>query len=136
MIRTFKRSDITNWDRLRETGSVDDRGNTVVWSDKLQAKLENDTSRIQSAQVIAQALNGNRMGKYHTIAERITALTQKQQAEGDRLMARMDELEKRAPAVIASAHSYLDQQNADLDVIDSGLRQLSNALPLDGSQNG
>lgn len=33
----------------------------VVWSAKLQQKLEADTSRIQSAQIVAKAINGNQM---------------------------------------------------------------------------
>jgi hypothetical protein len=112
-VKTFNRADITNWDRLRETGSVDDRGNTVVWNSlnettpwttALQAKLENDTSRIQSAQVIAQALNKTMSitGASHasvSLKQMLSERKAKIAAAKDKLDANMGKLDQATAAL-------------------------------------
>jgi hypothetical protein len=104
------------------------------WLSLIQSKLQNDTSRIQSAQVIAKALNGKRMGKLHDVAQRVAQTRQRLSDEADKIAARLDQIDQKAPNAFANAHSILDQHNSDLDAMETELRQLSN-IPLDGSHN-
>lgn len=97
----------------------------------LRLKLEGDTERIQSAQVIARAIiDGRKMGKLSAVAQRISDTRRKLDDEADRLANRLDGLDKKAPEAFAVAHSVVDSQHADLDGMEAELRQLSNLGPL------
>jgi methyl-accepting chemotaxis protein len=144
MIRTYPKvyaSDPYRWQQTLRDGDKDAGGTdrtvkfigdqiVVEWADRLKAKLENDTSRVQSAQVIAKALNGKRMGKLHDVAQRVAQTRQRLSDEADKIAARLDQIDQKAPNAFANAHSILDQHNADIDAMEAELRQLSN-LPLE-----
>ena len=67
------------------------------------------------------------MGKLAEAAERIRAAKKKLDAEGDALIAKLGDLEGQAPGVFNAAHGAIGAQKADLDALESELRQLSNA---------
>jgi cell pole-organizing protein PopZ len=67
------------------------------------------------------------MGKLAEAAERIRAAKKKLDAEGDALIAKLGDLEGQAPGVFNAAHGAISAQKADLDALESELRQLSNA---------
>jgi transposase len=105
--------------------------------DRLTAFLEDRTRRIRSARVIAAALvRGRAMGKLATVGERLRAMKEKNEQEGDRLIARIDELERRAPEIFARAHNGFDRHRADLDEMEKEIQILSNSFPLEDSSGG
>lgn len=69
----------------------------------------------------------NAMGKLHLVAQRIAATRAKLDAEADKLAAKLDGLDAKAPAAFDRASTIIESQNADIDNMDSELRQLSNA---------
>ncbi len=71
------------------------------------------------------------MGKLQEVAQRIAATQKLLNSEADRLAERLTEVEKKAPQAFDRGHQILNQHNADLDAMESELRQLSN-LPLGG----
>ena len=106
---------------------------------QLQAKTED----FKSAQVITRALvEGEQakkalasMGKLHQVAQRIASTKKTLEAQADKLALRLDELDKKGPDAFGNANAILDQHHADLDAMESELRQLSN-LPLASSHEG
>lgn len=50
--------------------------------------------------------------------------------EADKLAAKLDGLDQKAPESFARAHQVIEQHSADIDAMDGELRQLSN-LPLE-----
>jgi hypothetical protein len=104
----------------------------VEWHKRFQARLQEDTQRIQSAQVIAKAIvQGQRMGKLQEIALRIAKTKESLDAEADKLSARLDEIDRKAPEAFTRGKAVIDQHSADLDAMEAELRQLSN-VPLGG----
>ena len=73
------------------------------------------------------------MGKLQSVGERIKQVRAAHEAEADRLMAKMDELERAAPPAFARGHNILDAHKAELDELENDLRAISN-LPLDSTQ--
>lgn len=104
-------------------------------SGTLQAALDRGADKLASAAVVAKAIvEGRRMSKLHEAASRIAGVKAANDADGDELMAKMDEIERIRPGAKANAHAFLNDQKAELESIESTLRQLSN-LPLGGSQS-
>ena len=90
-----------------------------------------DIERIIAAQIIARALvNSNRgqqpMGKLAEAARRIKAAKEESEKEADRLIERVDEFQKKAPAAYEIGHTILNKGHADLAEMEAELRQLSN----------
>ncbi len=77
-------------------------------------------------------LKGKPMSKMSAVAEAIAKLKAEDEAEADKLMARVVEHAKRRPEVIAGAHGFLDNQKSEMDDLESGMRQLAN-FPTGGS---
>ena len=75
------------------------------------------------------------MSKLQNLADRIRDTKKRLDDEADKLAARLDGLDKLAPDALGRAHTFIEQQQADVDSIEATLRQLSN-LPLDQSQKG
>ena len=120
MKRIYPRSTITNLDRFLKVYRPDvttHKGHTIEfeWHDKLAQKLEGDIAK---------------MGKLQAVAQRIRQTKTNLEAEADKLAGKLDELDKKAPAAFERGHTIIAQHNADVDAMDSELRQLSN-LPLD-----
>src|SRR5262245_17975926 len=63
------------------------------------------------------------MSKLAAVAERIAQTRRWLDQEADRLAARLDQIEKRAPAAIQNAHRLLDGQQRDLDAIEQMVQQ-------------
>jgi uncharacterized phage infection (PIP) family protein YhgE len=127
MKRIFNRSTITNLDRFLKVHRPDQvihNGNTIEfeWHDKLAKKLEEDIPKL--------GMIVPKMGKLQSVAQRIAATKQSLEAEADKLAGRLDEIDKKAPQAFQRGHDILSQHNADLDAMESELRQLSN-LPLE-----
>lgn len=72
------------------------------------------------------------MSKLQAAAEAIKATKAMLDTEADKLMVRIMDINKAAPAAIAKSHAFLDMQKADVSEIESTLATLTN-LPLDGS---
>ena len=90
-----------------------------------------DIERIIAAQIIARALvNSNKaakpMGKLAEAARRIRAVKEESEKEADRLIERVDEFQKKAPAAYEVGHAILNKGHADLAEMEAELRQLSN----------
>lgn len=68
------------------------------------------------------------MGKLHEASLRITAQKKKLEEAADDLLHRLDGLDAKVPDVFAKAHGIINAQNADINAMDSELRQLSNSL--------
>ena len=136
MKRVFDRASITNLDRLVKTQHPDHvhHGTETVeleWHERLAEELKVDIPRIQSAQVIAKAIiQGQSMGKLHEVAERIKRTKASLESEADKLMAKLDGVDKKAPDAFSRGHAVIDQQSSDIDTMDAELRQLSN-IPLE-----
>lgn len=72
-----------------------------------------------------------RMSKSSAIASRIAAI-KKQWDDGlDQVAAKLDDIEPKVPATLGMAHTTLSQHNADIDQLESEMRQLSNGGPLE-----
>jgi hypothetical protein len=69
------------------------------------------------------------MGKLQEVAARMRETKVKLDAEADKLAARLDELDTKAPKAFDHGHQFLDMQHKDVDGLEEGLRQLTN-LPL------
>ena len=67
-----------------------------------------------------------RMGKLHEAALRIKAKKAELEAEADKILKRLDGLDAKSPDVFDKAGRAISAQNADLDAMDTELRQLSN----------
>lgn len=101
-------------------------------------QLQDLTGRVHGARMVANAIiEGQeakkelvRMGKLHEVALRIAETRKSLEGEADKLSTRLDDLSKKAPAAFGHANALLDSHNADIDAMESELRQLSN-LPLD-----
>ena len=124
MKRIFDRSTITNLDRFLKVYRPDvttHNGHLIEfeWHDKLAKKLEGDITNMSG-----------KMGKLQAVAQRIRQTKLGLELEADRLAAKLDELDKKAPAAFERGHSIISQHNADVDAMDAELRQLSN-LPLE-----
>lgn len=63
------------------------------------------------------------MSKLAAVAERLAQTRRWLDQEADRLAARLDQLEKRAPAAIQTAHRILDEQLRDLDATEQMVQQ-------------
>ena len=63
------------------------------------------------------------MSKLAAVAERLAQTRRWLDQEADRLAARLDQLEKRAPAAIQTAHRLLDEQQRDLDATELMVQQ-------------
>jgi len=74
------------------------------------------------------------MSKLHALADRIKATKKSLEARADEVNARLDEMDKVAPEVFDRAGTFIASQEADVQALDDGLRQLSN-LPLDEQDN-
>lgn len=70
------------------------------------------------------------MSKLHLLADRIKATKARLDRRADELASRLDVMDSVAPTVFGRAHSFMDSQEADVQSLDDGLRELSN-LPLD-----
>lgn len=79
--------------------------------------------------LIAKVKELNSMGKLHQVAQRIADTKKKLEAEADKLNEKLDGLDAKAPDAFAKGHAIIEQHNADVDAMESELRQLSN-LPL------
>ncbi len=75
-------------------------------------------------------INHYPMGKLQEVAQRIADTRKKLEAEADKLAGKLDGLDAKAPAAFERGNAIIDQHGADIDAMDSELRQLSN-LPLD-----
>lgn len=102
----------------------------ISWTERLRRKLEDDTARIQSAQVIATALvNTNQvknMGKLSGLAQRLTAEKAANTKFGDKLAASLDDLANLRSEVEKKTQSFLESEMAEVRAVDSEMRQLSN----------
>jgi len=97
------------------------------WFDRLEAKLKSDTSRIQSATVIAKAIvEGRKMGKGKELADRIRRAKQNYNAGLDDLAGSVDQLEQKIPEAISHGKQIVTEQHDDIDGMVDDLRQLSN----------
>jgi len=116
---------VTNLDRLIEAHPENAKvtlGSTQVtieW-DELQAGINYSLAITDAVAKI------NAMGKLHLTAQRIKYARAKLEAEADKINARLDDLDKKAPAAFANANSVVDSQHADVDGMDAEIRQLSN----------
>jgi hypothetical protein len=63
------------------------------------------------------------MSKLAAVAERLAQTRRWLDQEADRIAARLDQLEKRAPAAIQNAHRILDEQQRDLDATEQMVQQ-------------
>lgn len=63
------------------------------------------------------------MSKLTAVVERVAQTKRWLDQEADRLAARLDQLEKRAPAVILNAHRVLDDQQKGLDATEKLIQQ-------------
>jgi hypothetical protein len=63
------------------------------------------------------------MSKLAAVAERIAQTRRWLDQEADRLAARVDQIEKRAPAALQNAHRLLDDQQRDIDAIELMVQQ-------------
>jgi len=115
--RRYKRTEISNLDRLLEL--LDQEAKEKIGKFRRGVAYLEDEIRIKWSQ----------MGKLQSVAERIRDTKRRLEGEADNLAKKLDALEAKAPAAFDRGHQVLDQHNADLDAMDSELRQLSN-LPL------
>jgi hypothetical protein len=67
------------------------------------------------------------MSKLAAVAERLAQTRRWLDQEADRLAARLDQLERRAPAAIQNAHRILDEQQRELDATEQMVAQWLNA---------
>ena len=67
------------------------------------------------------------MSKLAAVAERLAQTRRWLDQEADRLAARLDQLERRAPAAIQHAHRILDEQQKDLEATEQMIQQMVNA---------
>src|SRR5512139_4023254 len=70
------------------------------------------------------------MGKLQSVAQRIADVKKQLEDEADKLATKVEGLVAKAPAAFDRGHAILDQHSADVDAMESELRQLSN-LPLE-----
>jgi hypothetical protein len=76
------------------------------------------------------------MSKLAQVAERIAQTRRWLEQEADRLAARLDQIEKRAPAALQNAHRILDEQQRDLDATEQMVQQwLSASAEASGMSN-
>jgi hypothetical protein len=76
------------------------------------------------------------MSKLAQVAERIAQTRRWIEQEADRLAARLDQIEKRAPAAFQNAHRILDEQQRDLDATEQMVQQwLSASAEVSGTSN-
>lgn len=94
---------------------------TIVKLDKVDLERE-----------IRKLLRNNKMGKLAEVAARLQKAHQDNEAIGDDLMAKMDEIDKLRPLAAARAKAFIAEKRADIEEIEASLRALSN-LPLTGS---
>lgn len=66
------------------------------------------------------------MSKLAALADRLKQTKKTLDDRADELGARLDEMDKIAPSTFDHAHSFLDAQEADVQSLEDGLRQLSN----------
>ena len=66
------------------------------------------------------------MGKMHEAALRIKAKKAELEAEADKILSRLDGLDAKSPEIFDRAGKIIAAQSADIDAMDSELRQLSN----------
>ena len=132
MKQTF--SPVTNLDRLIETQKPDTvyhghNGVELGWRE-LTGKPELSNSQQRLAQDIKSGLRKYQpMGKLQEVALRIKQTKAHLESEADKLLTRLDGIDKKAPSAFDRGNAILDQHNTDLDAMDSELRQLSN-IPL------
>lgn len=69
-----------------------------------------------------------RMGKLSEIGQRMAKAKAMVAAEADKLAAKIDAFEHKVPETFANANKILDQHSADIDAMDSELRQLTNDI--------
>lgn len=134
MKRTFDRADITNLDRLIKTQHPDsiNHGSETVelrWHERLAEKLETTADRLTEIRIVREQVR-HPMGKLHEVAERIKRTKASLESEADKLMAKLDGVDKKAPDAFSRGHAVIDQQSSDIDTMDAELRQLSN-IPLE-----
>jgi hypothetical protein len=67
------------------------------------------------------------MSRLAAVAERLAQTRRWLDQEADRLAARLDQLEKRAPAAIQTAHRILDEHQRELDATEMMVQQWLNA---------
>jgi hypothetical protein len=76
------------------------------------------------------------MSKLAAVAERLAQTRRWLDQEADRLAARLDQLERRAPAAIQNAHRILDEQQRELDATEQMVAQwLSASADVAGGAN-
>lgn len=66
------------------------------------------------------------MGKLQEAAARIKAKKLELEGEADKILGRLSEIDAKQPDVFDRANKIVSQHHADLDAMDSELRQLSN----------
>ena len=99
--------------------------------DVLTRELQWQTDQLRIGRILIQY--GRYMGKLQSVGERIKQVRAEQEAEADKLMSKLDAIEKAAPPAFARGHNILDAHKADLDDLEADLRSISNIDPLDGS---
>lgn len=69
------------------------------------------------------------MGKLSAIADRIRDTKTRLDMEADKLATRLDDIDQAAPVAFSRGHAFLTAQAAEVDEIESILRELSNLGP-------
>lgn len=102
----------------------------VEWIDPLVDQIARRADRIAAANTFVENYReGRGMGKLQEVAQRIAKTKQTLEAEADKLLTRLDGIDRQAPEAFARSNAILDQHKTDLDSMESELRQLSN-VPL------
>lgn len=123
MLRTFE--NVTDLEKLIQSVAGDKPhkvtiGSTYVAIDIFEAGI-NFATNVSDA--VGQI---NAMGKLHLVAQRIGDTRKRLDAEADKLAAKLDSLDAKAPEAFSRADAIIASQNADIDNMESELRQLSN----------
>lgn len=98
---------------------------------RLAADLERLTNGIRALRTVRALIReGANVGKLSAIAERIRDTKTRLESEADKLGAKLDMIDQAAPVAFQRGHAFIAAQHAEVNEIESTLRQLSN-LPLD-----
>ncbi len=121
--RSFE--NVTNLDRLIET-VTEGKPHKVTFGSS-QVTIDVFEAGINFAADVSDAVGAiNAMGKLHLVAQRTKELKTKLDAEGDKMLAKLDSIDAAAPAAFANAHAVIDSQKSDIENMESELKQISN----------